>query len=140
MSLVSARSYPAAVSGPDSGESRRQVEARVRGFAVEAARLLADLHCEQVLLYDVRGMSDLTDYVLIASGTSDRQIRSVGRHVQDLARTYGLGRFGDERDTTTRWLVLDFVEVMVHVFEPATRAHYDLEMLWGDAESVRWRS
>ena len=51
---------------------------------------------------------------------------------------FGLDRFGSERDDAATWLVLDFIDVMVHLFEPSTRAHYDLEMLWGDAPEVEW--
>lgn len=108
-------------------------------FVVEAARLLRDLHGENVVAFDVRGMSQLTDYIIIASGTSDRQIRAAGRHLEELAETFGLERLGSERDESATWLVLDFISVMVHLFEPARRAHYDLEMLWGDAPRIDWR-
>ena len=46
---------------------------------------------------------------------------------------------GRELDAPSKWLVLDFIDVVVHLFDPETRAHYDLEMLWGDAERVHWR-
>jgi ribosome-associated protein len=121
----------------DGGMTARQ--ARTRQFAIEAARLLGDLHCEDILLLDVRGLSQITDYLLIGSGTSDRQIHGVSDDVQRLAQEYDLSRFGRETDERTVWAVLDFVEVMVHLFEPATRAHYDLEMLWGDAPRIDWR-
>lgn len=109
-----------------------------RAFVVEAARLLADSHCEDVVIYDVGELSPVTRYILIASGTSDRQIKAVGGHVSELGRSIGFDRFGSDRDDASTWLVLDFVEVMVHLFEPATRGHYDLEMLWGDAPRVSW--
>lgn len=110
-----------------------------RDFAIEVARLLHDDHCEDVLIYDVRGLSPITDYLVIASGTSDRQIQAVASHVSDLAQQHGMSRFGTDRDEAATWLVLDFVEVMVHLFEPTTRAHYDLEMMWGDAPQISWR-
>ena len=111
----------------------------VRAFIIEAARLLNDLHCEDVVIFQVQGLSDLTDFILIATGTSDRQIKGVAGQVSDLAGEYGLERFGSERDADSTWLVLDFVDSIVHLFEPAARAHYDLEMLWGDAPEVPWR-
>ncbi len=110
-----------------------------RQLAVESARLLADDHCEDVLVFDVRGRSELTDFIILATGTSDRQIKAVGHHVEELAADRGFDRLGVDRDEAATWLVLDFVQVMVHLFEPATRAHYDLEMLWGDAPRVPWR-
>jgi ribosome-associated protein len=111
----------------------------IRTFALEAARTCHDLHCEEVLVLDVRGLSQITDYILIASGTSDRQIRSVAHDLEKLGAEHGLKRFGSERDERTLWVVVDFVDVVVHLFEPATRGHYDLEMLWGDAVQVKWR-
>ena len=112
---------------------------QIRSFAVEAARLLRDRHCEDILVFDVRGMSDVTDYIVIASGTSDRQIKSVGSELESIAKAAGVERFGTEVDEPTNWLVVDFVDIVVHLFEPAARAHYDLEMMWGDAPQVKWR-
>lgn len=126
---------------PDA--SRRPAEGRerddARALAVESARLCNDRHCEEIVVYDVGGVSPVTDFVVIASGTSDRQVRSVGHEVADLARRHGFQRMGTDRDEDYRWFVVDFGAVMVHLFEPVTRGHYDLEMLWGDAASVKWR-
>jgi ribosome-associated protein len=107
-------------------------------FAIEVAQLVRDDKCEDVVVLDVRGKSPVTDYIVIGSGTSDRQMRSVLNHVEDLAATQGnqcVRRSIDERAT---WILADFVDVVVHLFEPNTRAHYDLEMLWGDAKKVAW--
>jgi len=111
----------------------------IQQFAVAAARLIADSHCEEVLILDVRGLSQLTDFVVLGTGTSDRQIKGIGTHVEKLAGEHGLERLGVERDQDTRWLVQDYGQAMIHLFEPAMRAHYDLEMLWGDAPHVSWR-
>jgi ribosome-associated protein len=110
-----------------------------KAFAIASARELADRHCEDVLVLDVRGISPLTQFVVIASGTSDRQMRSAGVHLKDIARAFDYERLGSDRDDGTTWIVLDFVDVMVHLFEPATRGHYDLEMMWGDAPRITWR-
>jgi ribosome-associated protein len=110
-----------------------------RDFVVAAARLLHEYHCEDLVIFDVRGLSEVTNYILLGTGTSDRQIKSVSRYLGELARDHGMERLGTEGDEASTWLVLDYVEVMVHLFEPATRAHYDLEMLWGDADRVSWR-
>ena len=110
-------------------------------LAIEAAHLCADRHCENVLIFDLRGLSDVTDFILIASGTSDRQIKAVADEISDLAKQqYNVDRFGTEVDGSTNWLVLDFVDVVIHLFDPATRAHYDLEMMWDDAPRVDWQT
>ena len=109
-------------------------------FAVAAARLLNDYDCGDIRVLDVRGVSPLTYFIVIASGTSDRQLRALAGHLAKLGQEQGFERYGDDRDDASTWLVADFVEVMVHLFEPATRDHYDLEMLWGDAPQVDWRA
>jgi len=112
---------------------------QARAFAIEAARLIADLRCEDIVVFDVSEVSQLTHFIVIATGSSDRQIKSVGGDVADLGEEQGFPRYGSDRDGSSTWIVMDLVEVMVHLFEPATRAHYDLEMMWGDAPKVPWR-
>ena len=124
----------------DMIEAKADDVAEAKAFAKEAARILGDTHCEDVTMLDVGGVSQLCKYVVIGTGTSDRQMKSVGDDVELVAKKdYGLMRYGQERDPSVTWLVLDFGDVMVHLFEPATRAHYDLEMLWGDVPKVEWK-
>ncbi|MEO0964348.1 MAG: ribosome silencing factor [Planctomycetota bacterium] len=108
-------------------------------FAVAAARELSDRRCDQVMVLDVRGLSSVCDYVVLGTGTSDRQAKAAGQHVEDLGGEMGMSKLASDADAQATWVVVDFATVMVHVFEPATRAHYDLEMLWGDAPRVPWR-
>lgn len=107
-------------------------------FVIEAARLLSDDKCEDVVVLDVRKLSQVTDFVIIGSGTSDRQMRSVLKHVEELGDQIGYKAFRVSADERAVWLLADFVHVVVHLFEPNTRAHYDLEMLWGDAPRLEW--
>ncbi|NUQ66922.1 MAG: ribosome silencing factor [Phycisphaerales bacterium] len=107
-------------------------------FAIDAARLAHDDKCTDVVLMDVRGLSQVTDYIIVGSGSSERQMRSVLDHIQDLGATRGFNVFRTNKDERALWLLADFVHVVVHLFEPATRSHYDLEMLWGDAPRVEW--
>jgi len=109
-------------------------------FAVDAARMIHDDKCEHVLLLDVRELSTVTDFIIIGSGTSQRQMASALDHVEELARDRGFQRHATHRDERSLWLLADFVDVVVHLFEPNTRAHYDLEMLWGDAPRLEWEN
>jgi ribosome-associated protein len=109
-----------------------------RTLAIECARLVRDDKCEDVQLLDVRGLSQVTDYLIVASGTSERQMRSVLQHVDELGTKHGYSSYRSHSDDRSTWLLLDFVDVVVHLFEPNTRAHYDLETLWGDAPRVDW--
>lgn len=113
--------------------------AKTAAFVVEAGNHLADLHCTDVIILDVRGKSDLSDYLIIASGSSDRQIRSISHSLEPIAKEYNLEKFGRDIDNQASWVVTDFVEVIVHLFDPAARAHYDLEMMWGDAPRIDFR-
>jgi len=121
---------PAAVQD-DTGE--------LRHFAIEAARLIADRHCEDVRLLDVRGLSQVCDFVLIGTGTSDRQMKSLADELGDFGDDNGQALFRADRDTNAKWVVVDFVGLVAHLFEPDLRTHYDLEGLWSDAEPIRWQ-
>lgn len=105
-------------------------------FAAEAGRLFIERHCEGVVLLDVTGLSQVCDYVLIATGTSDRQMKSVASEVSDIGTNSGFPAFRKNIDTGTTWIVVDFISVVVHLFEPQRRAYYDLEDLWADARRV----
>ncbi len=130
---------------PDTGERPRvsrhggEEDRAIRDFSMAAAQLCFDRHCENITLLDVRGLSSVTDYILIASGTSDRQIRAVAKEIADAGDEHGMSRIGRDEDGDSKWVVLDFVDLVVHLFEPATRAFYDLEMLWGDGKKVGWQ-
>jgi ribosome-associated protein len=108
-------------------------------FAIEAARLVRDDNCDDVVVLDVRATSHVSDYIVVATGTSDRQMRSVLDHVENLGAQRGFRAFRTSRDDRATWLLADFVDVVVHLFEPTTRSHYDLEMLWGDAPRIEWQ-
>ena len=112
--------------------------AATRKFAIEAARLAADDKCEDITLLDVRGICQVADYILICSGTSDRQMRTAAQEIGDLAEKQGYPPFRKSSDDRTTWIVVDCVDIVVHIFEPNTRGHYDLEMLWADAPKVDW--
>jgi ribosome-associated protein len=107
-------------------------------FPVQLARMLHDDKCTDIVLLDLRGVNPMWDYVIIGSGTSDRQMRSVLTHVAELGRLLGHEVYRRNVDDRATWLLADFSDVIVHLFEPNTRAHYDLEMLWGDATRVEW--
>lgn len=112
---------------------------RARACAIETARSLADDKCTDVVALDVSGLSQVCDYIVIASGTSDRQMRAAAQHAEEAAEALGFPLFRRSIDDRSTWIALDFVDCVVHVFEPNTRAQYDLEMLWGDAQVVEWK-
>ncbi|MBI1371101.1 MAG: ribosome silencing factor [Planctomycetes bacterium] len=109
-------------------------------FAAHAARVLADSNCQDIIVQDLRGLSQVTDFFVIASGTSHRQIQSVADDVARLARHEGREAISISGRNDTAWVVADFFDVVIHLFDPQTRSYYDLESLWHDAARVDWRS
>lgn len=110
-----------------------------RAFAVDVARLLGDLRCENVVILDWSRYSSTSDYVVVATGTSDRQMRTCGDEVSKMAETtrHGLPRV--ESDDRATWVLCDASDVVAHIFEPNTRAHYDMEGIYPDAPRVDWQ-
>jgi ribosome-associated protein len=80
---------------------------------------------------DVRGLTDITDFMVVVTGTSDRHIKSVAERVADALRERGCRPLGTEGEDSRDWVLIDFGDVVVHVMTVATRAFYDLERLWG---------
>ncbi|MEK6703311.1 MAG: ribosome silencing factor [Planctomycetota bacterium] len=109
-----------------------------RDFAIEAARVLFDDKCTDIVLLDVSAVSSVTDFIIIGSGTSDRQMKSTLGDVAELARSVGHEVVRRSIDDRATWVLADFVDVVVHLFEPNTRAYYDLEMLWGEVPRIDW--
>lgn len=111
-----------------------------RAFAIDAARLASDLKCTDVSVLDMRGRSPVCDYMVIASGTSQRQMKSVAQELSKHAKSSSGAPWRVSADEGSSWIVADFVDVVVHLFEPSQRAWYDLEGLWSDAPHVDWES
>jgi len=105
-------------------------------FALAAARVAAERHCTEIVVLDLRGKSPATDYFVIVTGTSDRQMRTVSDEISAAARELGLQRFGRAGYEHGRWILLDYVDVVIHIFDAEYREYYDLELLWGDAERL----
>src|SRR5512132_3643848 len=106
-------------------------------LARRAAQLCLDMKATDVVLLDLRGVSDMTDFFVIASGTSDTHVRSIAQHVRDeLKKEQGAAVNHEEGVTQGRWALLDYVDFVVHLFHPTLRQFYQLERLWSDAETV----
>lgn len=88
------------------------------------------------MLIDVRGRSSYTDFLVIASGTSDRHVQAVAELIQEGLRKKKIRPIGSEGLREGQWALLDFGSVVVHVFHPITRELYDLEELWRGAARV----
>lgn len=136
--MPAARSTRSAKQPATPAQAAASAEA-ARKFAIEAARLASHTHCQNIAVLDVRGLSPITDYFVIATGTSARQMRSVADEIEEMGgptNFSALHRTGHEGDS---WILTDFVDVVVHVFNQTSRSYYDLDGLWGDAPRVDWQ-
>ncbi len=113
-------------------------DTQAKDFALAAARVAAERHCSNIIVLDLKGKSPATDYFVIATGTSDRQMRTVADEISELAKECGIQRFGRAGYEQGRWILLDFIDVVVHIFDEPYRDYYDLELLWGDAKRLKW--
>ena len=106
----------------------------IRDLARRAAAICVDNKGQDVVLIKLAGVSDMTDYFVVASGTSDTHVRSMAEHVIEELRQAGFRVHHVEGLAQGRWVLLDYVDVVVHLFHPALRNFYQLERLWSDAE------
>jgi len=96
--------------------------------------LCVDRKSHDVLLLNLKPLTDMTDYFVIASGTSDTHVRSIAEHVVAELKKEGVTVYHIEGLPQGRWVLLDYVDFVVHIFHPSLRSFYQLERLWGDAE------
>ena len=118
--------------GRGRGGRRRGTPAPVR----RAMEILRDRKAVDPLLLDLRGLASATDYFLIVSGTSDAHVRGMAEHLIATLGPRGVAPHHVEGLAQGRWVLLDYVDFVVHVFHPDLRAFYQLERLWGDAPAV----
>lgn len=94
---------------------------------------LLDSKGQDIRVLDVRKVTDFTDYMIIASGTSNRHVISMGDRIIDALRTHSRRPIGIEGQDPGDWVLIDFGDVVVHLMRPQTRDFYNLEKLWSDA-------
>ncbi len=107
-------------------------------LALLCRKLADNKKAEDLLVLDVRSISSITDYFVIASGSSEPHLRAIAEEITEtLKEDYGLSPRAMDGTLQTGWLVLDFFDVIVHVMRNDVRQRYDLESLWGDAPRLK---
>ena len=120
---------------PARSRPRRRIGAEETLALVVAA--VQERKAVDPVVIDLRDLSDAADFFLVASGTSDTHVRAIAEHVVEALSTGGVRAYNVEGQRAGRWVCLDFVDVVVHVFHPVLREFYKLEGLWGDAPQHR---
>lgn len=106
-------------------------------LALACAKAAAEIQAEDIRVWDLRGLSSLTDFMVVCSGSSMPHLRAILRDVRGYVDEWtGSRPVNAEGRADTRWMVLDYIDVMVHVMHEEMREHYRLEELWGDAVEV----
>jgi ribosome-associated protein len=95
-----------------------------------------EMKARNIVVLDVRGQTIIADFFVICSGTSVTHIQSIVEGVQDRLRERGRLRAKPQGDAQSYWMILDYSDVILHVFDEETREFYDLERLWGDAKVI----
>ncbi|MGO8677014.1 MAG: ribosome silencing factor [Limisphaerales bacterium] len=111
-----------------------------RQLAMACRKLADNKKAEDIVILDVRELSSVTDYFVIASGTSEPHLRAIVEEITEkLLEDYHVRPRAVDGRLQTAWVVLDFFDVIVHVMRRDVRERYDLETLWGDAPRVKAR-
>jgi ribosome-associated protein len=137
------RSVASAGTGTGTGTGSRRnrtpqpPEDRARVLALAIAEVGLEFKALNVEIIDVRGKVDYSDYVVVMSGRSDRQVNALGRNIEEELKLKHKARcLGVEGMPSGTWLLMDYGDVVVHIFHEDTRGYYDLETLWIDAARV----
>lgn len=121
---------------PAAEETQGLAPTELGGDVARAVELAQDRKGRDVTVLDLRGLSSATDFFLIVTGTSDTHVRSIANHIMDELKKEDVRPDHVEGVRGGRWVLLDYIDFVVHVFHPAARDFYQLERLWGDAPAL----
>ncbi|MCD7895659.1 MAG: ribosome silencing factor [Planctomycetaceae bacterium] len=119
-------------------KTNKDIEEKNRELAIQAAVAIHEQRGEDIVILDLRRLVDYADFFVIASASSLSRIRGIARNVERVLAKSG-GKRLNQPDRETVWVLADFGDVLVHLFEREAREFYRLEDLWGDAPTVEWR-
>jgi ribosome-associated protein len=95
---------------------------------------LEDIKARDIQAIDVRGVTSIFDWIIVASADSARQTKALARHVRDTLKEAGAAIVGTEGEDTGEWILVDAGDIVAHVMQPAAREYYNLEELWGEGK------
>ena len=97
-----------------------------------AVASMEDAKGQDVKVLDVRKLTDITDYMIVATGTSDRHVKTIADRILEFMLAKGWKPLGVEGEESRDWVLVDFVDIVVHIMRDKTRKHFDLESLWDE--------
>ena len=109
-------------------------------LAIAAAREAEDNRGQNVVVLDMRDQTPIFDYFVVATGSSNRQLRAISDSIDDvMQKQFGRSRVGREGYEDSHWILLDYGAIVIHLFNESTREYYRLEELWAGAKPVDWK-
>jgi ribosome-associated protein len=141
---VGARRKPAAGPPPEGTGARARAtsgqanggDAPGRELAFALSRALDEVKAEDLKMLDVHGLTDVTDFMVLATSTGERHLKALAGAAREAVRSAGRSLLGTEGEEASGWIVVDAGEVVAHLFTRRLRAYYDLDGLWADARPV----
>ena len=112
--------------------------AQSEALAAKSARLLEERKADDIVVLQVEPLTSIADYFVIATGRNQRQLRAMATQLREGVGRLGIRPLGTEGTAEAGWILVDLGDVIVHLFDPARRVLYDLEVLWGDAPVLNW--
>ncbi len=110
---------------------RRRIPAEIK----KTVSIMLDKKAERIIVLKMKDLTDITDYMLICHGNSSRQNKAISDEIQDILRKeHKLKPFGVEGEQEAEWILIDYVDFIIHIFSEETRKKYALEKLWMDAK------
>lgn len=120
----------------DRSAPRREVKTppvTLHHLASRIAQCMFEKKAEDVKVFDLKGLTSVTDFFVVATATSELHVKAVADHIQSTLEDEGIRAHHVEGYGGMTWILLDYIDVVAHVFQPSAREYYDLERLWGDA-------
>jgi ribosome-associated protein len=137
---------PSRIARPEGGPLKLATQATTQVLALSAldraclsARVAAEHKARDIVVLDMRGITPLYDFFVLATGNSRRQIHTISEEIDAALHENGDRRLSIEGYEASKWVVQDYGDVVVHVFNPDTREYYAIEDLWADAPRVDWQ-
>lgn len=107
-------------------------------IAITCAKIADEKKALDIVILDVDKISSITDYFVICSAINGRQLHAIADEIDKQMKKISVVKFGMEGYREAKWVLIDYGDFIVHIFEKEIRGYYDLELLWGDAPKIEW--
>ena len=107
-------------------------------IAITCAKIADEKKAQDIVILDVDKISSITDYFVICAAINERQRHAIADEIDKQMKKISVMKFGMEGYREAKWVLIDYGDFIVHIFEKEIRGYYDLELLWGDAPKIEW--